>query len=654
MFIGLGLLLLGCSDKSNEKESNEQTNIEDLEIDENCNPLNIGDDCFLPFPSLHFTTSDSTSPTGIRLNYQTKNLHIPDRELTFGLDMVNIADGTSPLSPAMINFGIDIDPAFLSGWNEQEETVQTGAPIALVHIASGELVPIHTEMDQANRNWDDYEDRHPLIIRPLAPMKFGEKYMVVLSNKLTDINGDPLPRSKVFDVLQEGTITSNTTIEGMRSRYEDLFSTVESAGWERDNLLLMWDFQVASEQFVLGPARTIRDHIADMNPNTIEFTIDELIENPNEHLAFLVKGKFYPPNFLDDESELVLDENLFPVEQETRFGYDFTMAVPIVALERGNLGLWLMGHGLFGEGRPMIDGNGAEQLMHPWTNELEAILIATDWIGLSGGDRELIINEVIPNLDRLRLVTDRLAQSHANNLALVELAIHGLTEGDVLPVPHDEPLLTGDNVFYYGISLGGIQGSGQTALSPRISRSVVAVPGAGWVNLIQRSTQFEPLEVLFDNLYPDPLTQMVLLGAAQTFFDWSDPGNLAQLIKNPDDPNGIEKVVIIQESIGDCQVSNITTDLLVRSMGAKHLEEATDPIFGVETVSAPYKGTAITQIRVENDLAEFFPLDANVTPEVDNGVHNSGVLRESIFEQVSHLYKYGELIHPCEGPCDPD
>ena len=649
----LGLLLLGCSDKSNEEESDIQT--VDIEIDENCNPLNIGDDCFLPYPSLHFTKPDSDSATGLRLNYETKNLHIPDRELTFGLDMVNIADGTSPLSPAMINFGVDVDPVYLSGWNEQEETVKPGAPIALVHIASGELVPIHTEMNQANRNWDEYDDRHPLIIRPLAPMKFGERYMVVLSNTLTDVDGNPLPRSEVFDALQTGTITSNATIEEMRPRYEELFTTAESAGWQRDELLLMWDFQVASEQFVLGPARAMRDHVAQMDPSTIDFTIEDLQIDPNEHLAFLVKGTFYPPNFLDDQSEVVLDDNNLPVEQETRFGYDFTMVVPAVAKERGNLGLWLMGHGLFGEGRPMLEGSGPEQLMHPWANELNAIIIATDWIGLSGGDRDLIINEVLPNLDRVRLVTDRLVQSHANNLALVELAIGGgLTDGDVLPVFHDEPLITGDNVFYYGISLGGIQGSGQTALSPRITRSVVAVPGAGWANLIQRSTQFEPLEILFDNLYPDPLTQMVLLGAAQTFFDWSDPGNLAQLIPNPDDPNAPEKVVVIQEAIGDCQVANITTDLLVRSMDAKHLEEATDPIFGVETVSAPYKGVGITQIRVENDLADFFPPDANVTPETDNGVHNSGVLRENIFEQVSHLYKYGELIHPCDGPCDPE
>ena len=27
---------------------------------------------------------------------------------------------------------------------------------------------------------------------------------------------------------------------------------------------------------------------------------------------------------------------------------------------------------------------------------------------------------------------------------------------------------------------------------------------------------------------------------------------------------------------------------------------------------------------------------------------------DSIFSQIEHLYEFGELIHPCDGECDPD
>jgi hypothetical protein len=252
------------------------------------------------------------------------------------------------------------------------------------------------------------------------------------------------------------------------------------------------------------------------------------------------------------------------------------------------------------------------------------------------------------------VVTDRLVQSHANNLALVELALGDLSLDPAFSTDHGEPLINPASVMYYGISLGGIQGAGQVALSSRISRGVLAVPGAGWSHLIQRSTQFDPLEVVIDALYPDPLTQSVLVAGVQTFFDWSDPANLGRLYADPvaaDDP---EKVVVLQEAIGDCQVANITTDLLARAIGASHLETATDPVFGLDTVPAPATGIVLTQIRVPEDLDAYFPPDENTTPVTDNGVHNSAVLRANIFEQIQVLFNTGEVIHPCDGPCDPE
>lgn len=640
----LFLNLLACGD-TEEK-------IVSVSFDEACNPLAISDDCLLPYPSLHYTTADENSATGVRLAYQSEHLYAPDDFGTYSLDMVNIADGVSPMSPSLVNFSVDIDPSFLSGWGEQEQTVASGAPIALIDVDTGTSVPILTEMNQKGRDWEQFDDRHPLIIRPLAPMKFGGHYAVILTDELRDESGKELPRSAVFDALKQGALTDNEAVENMRERYESLFEVAEASGWERESLLLMWDFRVASEDFVLGPAKSIRDQIATTDPSTVSFDITEKEEAPNQHASWLIKGTFQPPNFLSENNELNFDENYGVVERGERPSYDFTMVVPAVAKERGNLDLVLIGHGLFGKGRDMLTG-GAEDLMHSWANELGAVMIATDWVGLSGGDRELIISEVLVNVDRVRVITDRLVQSHANNLMLVELALADLTSPEVLPVEHGEPILNGENVYYYGISLGGIQGAGQTALSPRISRSVLAVPGAGWVNLIQRSTQFEPLEVYFDNFYPDPLSQLVLLSTAQTFFDWSDPGNLTYLIRNA--PQGaMEKTIVLQEAIGDCQVANITTDLLARSIGASHLEYATDPIYGLGTVEGPYKGVAITQVRVEDSLDAYFPPDANILPELDNGVHNSAVLRDSMFEQVSHLFLEGELIHTCSGECDPD
>ncbi len=137
--------------------------------------------------------------------------------------------------------------------------------------------------------------------------------------------------------------------------------------------------------------------------------------------------------------------------------------------------------------------------------------------------------------------------------------------------------------------------------------------------------------------------------ASQSFWDWSDPATVGTLLA--EDP---DKTLIIQEAIGDCQVANLTTDLLSRRLGAAHLETATDPVFGLDTVKSPATGVVLTQIRVPEDLKVYFPPDENTTPELDNGVHNSAVLQDATLNQAMTLYSTGEAVHPCDGVCDPD
>ena len=209
------------------------------------------------------------------------------------------------------------------------------------------------------------------------------------------------------------------------------------------------------------------------------------------------------------------------------------------------------------------------------------------------------------------------------------------------------PEIDSNRIGFMGISLGGIQGATQVALSERIDRAVLAVPGAGWVNMIQRSLHFNQLDLVIDLLYEDPLGQNIFLGLVQSRFDRSDPAGIASLLREQD------KVVVVQEAIGDCEVPNIATDLLVRSMGAVQLGPPTDPVFGLEEVEGPVRVPALTQIRVPEALEDYFPPDTNTIPEGNNGVHNSAVLQEATFAQIAHLFTTGEIIHPCTGPCDP-
>ena len=645
----------GDTGETTPDDTGETTELWDIEWDEACNPLSTADECFLPFPSLYYMVEADT-PTGLRLDYEVEDYSSPDGDLPVDPAMFDFADGVSPVSPILVNFGVDVDPEFLSGWGDQEATVEGGAPVALVHAETGESIPLLTEMDQNNRDDADYDGRHPLILRPLAPMEMGARYLVLLSDELRDVDDAPLTSPDVFLALRDDILTDDETVEGMRARYEELFEVAGQAGWARENLLVAWEIQVASSEFVLGPIRSMRSQALEViESDGVAFTIDSVEVDPNENVAWLVKGTFTPPNFLTEDNALERDDEGGIVLQDGTLDADFTMVIPPQGRDGGNLPLVLIGHGLFGTGEWMLDSGTAEGLTQPLAAELGAVLVATNWIGLSGGDIDLIISEVLTDMSRITVVTDRLVQSHVNTMALVELALDDLPDAEEIGRTAKEPLLDPQQVYYYGISLGGIQGASHTAISPRITRAVLAVPGSGWSHMIQRSTQFAELDSLVDLLYPDPMTQNLFIAAVQSYFDFSDPSSLGTMLNNdPDYPDAEPKLVILQEAIGDCQVPNMATDLLSRTIGASHLEEATDPVYGLETIEGPTTEPSLVQIRVPENLEAYFPPDENTIPETDNGVHNDAVLTEAMFGQAGHLFEYAEIVHPCDGECDPD
>ncbi len=642
-------------DTGDSGDTGEPVDPWEIEWDSACNPLSTADECFLPYPSLYYTVEADTT-TGLRLDYELEDFHSPDGELPVDPAMFDFADGVSPVSPILVNFGVDIDSAFLSGWGDQEETVQPGAPIALIHAETGESIPLLTEMDQNNRGDEAYDGRHPLILRPLSRMEPGARYLAILTKELTDSDGLSLESPEVFVALRDDIVTDDETVEGMRERYEELFEVAGEAGWAREDLLLAWDFQVASDEFVLGPIRSMRSQaLAQIEKQGVAYTIDSVEVEPNDNVAWLVKGSFTAPGFLTKDNDLERDEDGGIVLQDEGVEADFTMVIPPQGAAEGDLPLVVIGHGLFGTGEWMLDSGTAESLTQPLAADLGAVLVATDWIGLSGGDIDLIVSEVLTDMSRITIITDRLVQSHVNTMALVELALDDLPEAPEIGRDLEAPLIDPERVYYYGISLGGIQGASQVAISPRITRGVLAVPGSGWSHMIQRSTQFEYLDTLIDMMYPDPMTQNLFIAALQSFFDFSDPANLGTLLNDdPDYPHAVEKLVILQEAIGDCQVPNMATDLLSRTLGASHLEYATDPVYGLETIEGPTTEPSLVQIRVPENLDNYFPPDENTIPETDNGVHNDAVLTETMFGQVAHLFEHGEIVHPCEKECDPD
>ncbi|EYF08486.1 hypothetical protein [Chondromyces apiculatus] len=624
---------------------------EDLGITPGCNPLATSDACLYPYPSAFVQREDTSSLTGIRMNFDAQKLPLRDEAIPLDVTPYNAADGVSPVGSILLHFAREIDTEPLPNQHELDQSLREDCPIALLDLDTGARVPFFAEMDR--QAGPDKQDRAALIVRPVAPMETGHRHVVLVRRGLRDVDGKEIAPTGAFQALVDGTTTASEELEAVRPRYDAIFSLAERSGYARADLLTGFDFMVASRDFVLGPVLSMRDRALDQVGDTgFPYVITEVQEDPNEHLARIVFGEFEVPTFLRDDDSIEWDDAHLPVQQAVNKSYPFTMLVPKKAAD-GPLPLVILGHGIFGSGRSFLTGDGDGAAIQQIANEEGAVVIATDWIGLSENDFDRIVL-IAESLDNIHIITDRLQQGLINTLALTRLARGALKDDPQVVMPGGGPLLDLDQTYYWGASLGGIQGSSFISLSPDIAHAAFGVPGSAWSTMISRSSVFPPIKAFLQPHYQDPLDFLFGVTLIQARFDHSDPANVSRLMFReplPDAPPG--RLVVLQEAIGDSQVPNISTEILARAMGVKQLSPPVYDVFGLEQVTSPTTSSALAQYRMEgyDDPA---PPEENLPPEADNNVHHDMNFLPNVHEQIFRLWLQGEIHQVCDGPCDPD
>jgi len=645
----------GDADTDTDIDTDSDTDADPITLDliPDCNPFATSDECMLPLPSAFYQDPDPDSPTGVRVNYPQSAIPVEPGAPTISVTPINTADGCSPAGPLLLHFAADIDPLQLTRQGELLESLGTDNPIALFDLETGKRLLFMSEMD-LNRD-PAYPDRYALIIRPMEPMEMGHRHVALLTRALQDDQGNVFESPRAFEVLREGIRTTNSEIEDIREQYEGIFEFLAARGYPRDELLLAWDFMVASEDYLTGSVRSMREEaLAEMAGTGLGYVVDSIEDDPDPNAARLVKGSFEVPTFLDADSEFEYDADHHPTRQAEDRSFPFTMIIPKRAqTEDRPLPLVVFGHGLFGTGENTLSGSQLPNMAR-LCEDGGVIMIATDWIGLSGGDLTLIITEVIPDLNRIALITDRIQQSIINTLTLTELAVGTLSSDPALQVGSGE-LIDESRVYYVGGSLGGIQGSSFVSMSPRITRAVLAVPGCGWLNMLTRSTHWNMISPVVDVHYPDPLLKQIGIALIQALFDLSDPVNLTRhLYKNPLPDAPAERVLLLQEAIGDSQVPNLASEMLARAIGARFMEPAVYNVPGLEVVTSPTTEPVLVQIYMRDLVEADPPPEENVPPQSDNGVHGAASFLDHILDQSFHFLETGEVVQNCTGACDPD
>jgi hypothetical protein len=598
-----------------------------------CNP--VGDDCVTPFPSSYFEVAAPTA-TGVRVAIPDGILPMSTAGVVFRTDRLNRRDGFSPASPFLAYFAAGVDGAGLPGQGDLAASVTPASSVQILERPAGARVPVFAELD-ANASAGQ---RQVLLIRPMVRLKPATRYIVALVG-LKDRSGAPLAPAP-FAALRDRTALP-PEVAPLATRYEDLFAELEAAGVARSSLTLAWDVTTGTEA---------TDHLVAMRDTAlaatdVSYRVVSATDTPSDpdrlrELQIAVSGPWFLDSNADDATMSFSADG-----QPARNGsHDFPVTVEIprcAATATRSLPLVVIGHGLFGNARDTL----ADRRFLGVANTNCVVMIGTDWIGTSSADLAILAKYVVPDLNNIYIVTDRLQQAHVNAQVMTRLFTTTLRNDPALSVG-GRPVSDGTEAYYFGASDGGIQGSTYMALQPDIVRGVLNVPGCEWTLMIWRSTHFNAFLPILGAIYPDPFDRQLLTAVTQSEWDYSDPATFAPHLLRDPLPGVPAKRILLQESVGDAQVPNLATEILARTIGVDGLE-LEQAVYGVAEEVGPL-ASAYTQWNIH---PQPLPPAGDMPATDDNGAHSGIQFLAPLQSQLSQFFKPDGLVQAtCGGPCD--
>jgi hypothetical protein len=654
--------------------------------------------CLLPYPSSRFLVPDANTATGVRV--QIPNVGLPQGKGTpVTADYLNELDGFSPTVQILMHFpaGVDLEasdvdrllaagccgqpegPPWVDTRTSTGRSLDADSPSVLLDLTTNTRVLHWLELDaRAAGNLE----RQSLIMRPGASLVPGHRYAVAMRN-LRSAGGAAVVAEPAFALFRDRQESNIAAIESRRDAMEALFDAIEANGIARDELVLAFDFVVQSENQLTRQMLSMRDQAFDLlaeaeaDPEAKPFTVTKVEEHDCNVAGTAtwrdVSGTFRAPLFLTASPDLPgapqlnVDADDVPVLNGF---YDavFTIAIPCGALqaEGPRPHPIVLGHGLFGTGASMtrLVPTLANAVV-PWNY----IAGATDWRGLSATDLSFVGGEIIglgtSKLHQFPALPDRLRQGMLSTLVLGKLMKRGLFNRDaafqlpggagVFPGPESE-------MYYYGISLGGIMGTWFSALTPDVERFGVDVPAINFSCLLQRSTQFSAYDTLLDGIgINDPLDKLLGLQLLHELWVSAEPAGYARHItRDPLPGTGGAKRILMTPAWLDKQVSNQCTEIAARTLQLSNLAPGSlqRGLQGIPDADGPLDSAYVMYDSGAFDLfnpahAPFIPPLANQIPSSKCDPHGARPATPAGIQQTfNFLRPGGQVENFCNGDCD--
>ncbi len=658
-----GLVLIGCEDPGPDPVP--------LALPTGCNPLMGGTDCFLPYPSDVFLVDDSSLPSGKRVEHRgASKLTTADGE-TADVGDWRPLDGFSKNPTIMFTLGVETSPVGLIRLDDPLGGSQlTEATTLLIEAETGQAIAHFVDVDPRA----DDPERVPLLIRPMEPMKARTRYIVAVQG-LTNPQGETIIAPEGFRRLRDQESLGAAEWASLEGHYEtSIFPVLDRFGLTRSQLQLAWDFTTGSEEALTDDMFAIRDlALAWTEANDPVVEIRDVIERDEDGRAWrIVRGSIEGPLYMEADTQgaaIHRDETGSP-SQNGLVSFRFIAVVPRSLITRYEPGrLVHFGHGFFGSPAE-VEGGGARGI----AESTESVFLAIRWQGMAELDAAVMVADMADFPPQILRFGDRVHQAMANWIVTsdaVENVLHQLpafqrpTDPGALGLVTDDggnsnagqPLFDPGFQGFVGISQGHILGGVLAALNPAMTRMVLNVGGAAFTHMMSRAGPFNSyLAIIETVVQPDPFERQKLLTTMARVFDRFDPATYAPYVldnKLPGSPE--DKRVLLQIGHADAQVPDFASYLHARLLGVPLTEPTPMTPWGLDTVSLPAAGSGMTLFHFP-DVDDAFRQRAEPTAQ-GNKVHEAIRRLEPAKRQIDAFLRPGaesQIIHPCDGPCDPE
>ena len=607
-----------------------------------CDPLDERA-CLLPWPNDAFTRPDATSETGRRLDIQPDGTPLNAQGVAIDVTDQNWADGFSPGS-AILTFVPDLDVAAtgIAASTDIGASLNDDAPVVLLDTTTGERVPYWGELDAQAAHGEQL-----LMIHPATSLAEGHHFVVGMRN-MRDSSNNVIPRGPAFKAAVDG----DPEPFERASAFRELLAPLVADGINIADLYLAWDFTVASGNSLSGRLLHMRElaysELGD--DGAPAFTITGESE---EGTVRKVDGTFLVPSFLTGDgapgSTFSLDADGMPQRstEQPDFVADFHCVLPLAAA--APVPGIVYGHGLLGTRMEVDALQFAAEF--GWLGAC-----ATDEIGMSTPDVPNLAN-ILTDLSHFNEQADRLQQGLLNQQFLGRLmnSPAGFSRSTAFQNFAGRPLLLAGATQFVGNSQGGVMGGAASAISSEWSRVVLGVPGINYSVLLHRSSQWPAFQSVSEVAYTDPVDRLLGIQLIQLLWDRGENDGYAQHLTDDPYPGIQAKYVLLIEAFGDHQVSNVSTEVLARTIAATVREPSLldgrsndiDPQWGIAPFDPANPSNAVLTVW---DYGTPAPPPNNLPPhppEFGDDPHNGGSREPWVLQQAVTFLQTGEFVDVC-------